>query len=211
VNLAIAIIGAVAAAAAAIAAAGSWFAARKANATTAEVAAIERDRRHDELTPIFEYKCMVRDAAPESADLRVELVGGRLERHAAVTITILNESGQDHWANSLPDGVTQDEAQAFVWGPWEFNTGVPNQVVSNRESRTQPYSRVSGKNWVLLSLTETRPAKWMSLSQDEWRKKWKGQPVRLLVTCICDGYEPWLIQRDVKVEHSPRAGIRFIE
>jgi hypothetical protein len=211
VNLAIAIIGAIAAAAAAIAATGSWIAARKANETTAAVAAIERDRRHDELTPVFDFKCTARDAAPELADLRVELVGGRLERHAAVTVTILDESEQEDWTHGLPEGLTQDEAEAFVWGPWEFNTGASDQVVSNRQSKARPYSRVSGKNWVLLPLTATRPGKWMSLSQDEWRKKWKGEPVRLLVTCICDGYEPWFIRQDVTVEHRPHARTRVLE
>ena len=72
-DLAITIIGAVAAVAAAIAATGSWLAARRSNTTAAAVAAIERDRRHDELTPVFEFTCTVRDAAPDSADLRVEL------------------------------------------------------------------------------------------------------------------------------------------
>lgn len=210
-DLAITIIGAVAAAAAAIAAIGSWFAARKANATAAAVAAIERDRRHDELTPVFEFKCTVRDTAPDSADLRVALVGGQLERHAAVTVTILDEAGQDHWTRGLPDGVTLQQAEAFVWGPWEFNTGASEQVVNNRESKARPYSRVSGKNWDLLSLAATRPGKWMATSQEEWRKRWKGQPVRLLVICRCEGYEPWFIQRDVKVEQTPRTRIRTIE
>jgi hypothetical protein len=150
---------------------------------------------------------MARDAVPDCADLRVELVGGRLERHAAVTVTILDEAGQDHWTRGLPDGVTQGEAEAFVWGPWEFNTGASEQVINNRESKARPYSRVSDKNWDLLSLRATRPGKWMSgVSQDEWRKTWRGEPIRLLlVVCRCEGYEPWFIQRDVKVEQAPRA------
>jgi hypothetical protein len=69
------------------------------------------------MTPVFEITCTVRDTAPEWADLRVALVGGRLKRHAAVTITILDEAGQDHWTHGLPNGVTQEEAEAFVWGP----------------------------------------------------------------------------------------------
>jgi hypothetical protein len=201
VDLAIAIIGAVATVAAGIAATGSWIAARRANETAGAVAAIERDRRHDELTPVFKFTCTVRETAPDWADLRVELVGGRLERHAAVTVTILDEAGQDHWTRGLPDGVTQEEAEAFVWGPWEFNTGASEQVVSNRESKPRPYSRVSGKNWDLLALRATRPGRWMSsASQAEWHKRWQGQPVRLLVICVCDGYEPWFIQQDLKVE-----------
>jgi hypothetical protein len=44
---------------------------------------------------------------------------------------ILDETGSDHWARGLPDGVTQEQAEAFVWGPLEFNTGASDQVVSN--------------------------------------------------------------------------------
>ena len=211
-DLAVAIIGAVAAVAAALAATGSWVAARKANQTTGEVAAIERDRRHDELAPEFNFTLTARDTAPDWADLRVELAGGRLERYDAVTVTILDEAGQEHWTHGLPDGVTHEEAQAFVWGLWEFNTGASAQVVSNRESRARPYSRVSGKNWDLLSLRATHPGRWMtSMSQDEWRKKWKAQPLRLLITCRCDGYQPWFIQRDITLELKPRVRVRVIE
>ncbi len=105
--------------------------------------------------------------------------------------------------------MTAEEAQAFVWGPWEFNTGASAQVVSNRQSRERPYSRVSGKNWDLLSLTRTRPGRWMSESPEEWRKRWRDKPVRLLVTCRCEGYDPWFIQCDVKVEQGggPRAWV----
>jgi hypothetical protein len=108
---------------------------------------------------------MVKETSPDSADLWVVLTGGRLERHAAVSLTILNEAGQDNWAHGR---VSAADAQGLVWGPWEFNTGTSAQVVSNRQSRDRPYDRVSGKNWDLLSLTRTRPGRWMSMSQAEW-------------------------------------------
>ena len=210
-NLAIAIIAAAATVAAAVAAVGSWSAARKANQSASSMAAIEHDRRHDELTPEFSITCMVRETAGRWADLRVALTGGRLERHAAVTVSILDEAGQDHWAHGLPDGVTQEEARAFVWGPWEFSTRASDQVVSNRESQPRPYSRVSGKNWDLLTMTRTRPGKWMSsTSQDEWRKRWRDKPVRLMLTCRCEGYEPWFVPRDVKVEQGGGPQVHWI-
>ncbi len=54
---------------------------------------------------------------PTTVGLNVVLVGGRLE-HVAVTVTILDGAGQDHWTRGLPDGVNQAEAEAeaFVWG-----------------------------------------------------------------------------------------------
>lgn len=121
--------------------------AQEANAAAAALAAIERDRRRDELTPEFEITCTARDPDVDSATLFVKLTPGRLEALDEVTITILDETGADHWAHGLPDGLTQEEAEAFVWGPWEFNTGASKQVVSNRTTVTRPYSLVTGKNW----------------------------------------------------------------
>lgn len=180
----------------------SRLSAGEANNAAKALVAIEQDRRHEELTPQFEITCTVKATADDLADLWVALTGGRLERHAAVTVTILDEAGKDHWARGLPDGVTAEEAQAFVWGPWEFNTGAREQVLSNRESRPRPLDRVSGKNWLLLSLTPTRPGRWMSTTPGRWREQWTNKPVRVLVTCRCDGYDPWFIQRDVEVDQS---------
>jgi len=174
--------------------------AEKANEAAGALAAIERDRRYEELTPEFRITCTVKGGTG-LAYLRIILTGGRLEALDAVTVTILDEAGQDHWGRGLPDGVTQEEAQAFVWGPWEFSKGMSEQVVSNRESRPQPYSRVSGKNWDVLPMAPTGPGRWVNQAgRDEWRKWRKDQPVRLLLTCRRNGYEPWFIQRDVKVE-----------
>ncbi len=66
--------------------------------------------------------------------MRITLTGGGVERLDAVTVTILDDAVQDRWSRGLPAGVTQEEAEAFVWGPWEFNTGASKQVVSNRET-----------------------------------------------------------------------------
>ena len=116
-DLAIAIISATAAVAAAIAALGSWKAARKANDTAGQMASIEHQRRHQELTPDFDITLTVRDTAADSADLRVALKPGTLLRLDQVWVTILDEAGKDHWTRGLPDGVTQEEAEMFVWGP----------------------------------------------------------------------------------------------
>jgi hypothetical protein len=183
-----------AAAAAAWAAHQSNASAGKANEAAGALLAIERDRRHEELTPQFEITRTIKAIASDSADLWVELIGGPVERHAAVSVTIQDEVGQDHWGRGLPGGVAAEGAEAFVSGPWEFNTGAGEQVVSNRQSRERPFDQVSGKNWELLSLTRMRPGRWMTgTSQDQWRKQWRDKPVRLLLTCRCEGYDPWFI------------------
>src|SRR5262249_17936858 len=145
------------------------------------MAAIERQRRHDEIAPEFEVRFAVTGAS--DAKLRVTLVGGGLESLDEVAVTILDEAGKDHWTGRLPGAITQEEAQAFVWGPWEFNAMAAHQVVSNRESRARAYSRVSGKNWDLLPLKRTQPGHWMSTySQQQWQDEYEDQPIRLLIT-----------------------------
>jgi hypothetical protein len=184
---------------------------RKQAVQAAKVTAIEQGRRHDELTPEFEVTCSVPDAAAGSADLRVTLTGGGLDYLDEVVITILDEAGRDHWAHGLPEGVTQEQAEAFVWGPWKFNTGAGAQVITSRETRPRAYSRVSGKNWDVLSLTATRPGHWMTgTTQDIWRKQHQDHPVRLLITCRRDGYEPWFVSQEVNPARPKVARARFI-
>jgi hypothetical protein len=199
---AVAAIGTLAAAGvAAWAARQSSHSAAKSNAAAGTLATIERDRRHDELDP--EFKLEFTEAAGDHANVLVSLTGGRLESLDEVTFTILDETGKDHWSRGLPDGVTQEEAEEFVWGPWQFNTGASVQVMSNRQSKPRRYSRVSGKNWELLPLTRTRPGHWMALlSQERWQKDHAEQPIRFLIICRREGYAPWTLLRNVVAGHA---------
>jgi hypothetical protein len=169
---------------------------------------IERDRRHDELTPRFDITCKVRDTAPDWADMHITLAKGGAQHLDSVVIRILDEAGVNRWGNGRPDDVTPEEAQAFVWGPWEFNSGASEQVRGSRETKPRPYSRESGRNWDKLGLVPTRPGRWMTGTTGEaWRKQYHDQPVRLLLTCRREGEESWVIQRDVRVEYPRGAGL----
>ena len=100
--------------------------------------------------------------------------------------------------------MTQEEAEAFVWGPWEFNTHASVQIATNRVSQTRAYSRVTGKNWDLLPLRRTRPGHWMSTySQQQWQGDYEDHPVRLLITCRREGYEPWTLLQEVTTGPGP--------
>jgi len=71
---------------------------------------------------------------------------------------------------------------------------------------------VSGKNWDLLGLIPTRPPRWLpGMTAEQWQARWEGKPFRLLVTCHCEGYDPWFIQREVKIHHPDRPQVRVIE
>jgi hypothetical protein len=210
-NLASAVIAACAAAAAAIAAFKSWNAATRAATTTAALATLMVDLRHADLTPEFEVTCKARSRDHDSADLHVALKLGRLPHLDEVTVTVLDETGHDHWTRGLPAGVTQEQAEAFVWGPWEFAVAAGGQGqaagngATNRMTSARAYSVMNGKNWDVLTLSHTNPGPWMNgTSPDDWRRRYAGKPVSLLITCRRDGYEPWTVPYDVVAEpHTP--------
>jgi hypothetical protein len=109
----------------------SHDAAVQANAAARLLAAIERGRQHDEVAPVFDLRFT--ETWGDTATLRVTLAGGGLERLDEVTVTILDESGKEHWSDRLPGGLTQEQAEAFVWGPWEFNTDCPRSAAQSPE------------------------------------------------------------------------------
>jgi hypothetical protein len=192
-------------------AAASVLYARRQSATQDKATAIESDRRHEELTPVFEAGCEVTAGLEDSARLKVTLAGG-IDALDEVVITIQDESGVDHWGRGLPPGVTQEQAEAFVWGPWEFDVNASAQVVSNRQTRPRPYSLLSGKNRDVLALAATRPGSWMTgTGPDKWREERRRQPVRLLLTCRREGHSPWLVPLEVRPEYPKTAKVRMID
>jgi len=193
-----------------VAAAGAvgavWYSRRSAksaavSATAASVtAALDSQRRHDELAPEFDINITAgENGVGDHAEMRVALTGSAgLDRLNEVTIAILDEAGVDRWAHGLPDKVSPEDARRFVWGPWEFNTGASAQVTDNRTTRPRPYSRPDGKNWDRLGLTRTRPGQWMgSMTPEQWRRQQAG-PVRLQITCARAG-EQWVLLHEVQV------------
>jgi hypothetical protein len=136
--------------------------------------------------------------------LKIALTGG-IDALDEAVITIQDESGTDHWGRGLPPGVTKAQAEAFVWGPWEFNVNASAQVVSNRQTRPRSYSLLSSKNWDVLALEATRPGFWMTgTSTDKWRSDRGHQPIRLLITCRSAGHNPWFVPLKVQPTFSTR-------
>ena len=190
----------------------SRISAAEANRAAGTLTAIELDRQHGELAPEFDVTCNIRDTALSAADLHIALRRGRLERLDEVTVTILDEAGADRWAHGLPEGVTQAEAEAFVWGGWEFSTGASAQVVSNRMTMARPYSLVTGKSWDLLPMRHTEPGRWMTgITPELWRNQYKRKPVRLLVTSRRDGHEPWTVLYEVDAILRGGGSVRWVE
>jgi hypothetical protein len=158
---------------------GAWRAA-------VNLAHIETERTHRDLTPEFSFHLNEKEQV-----LTVALVGPPgLEALDEVSIRILDEAGKDHYAHGLPEGY-EDEARGLVWGPWEFNTGASAQVMDRRTRIPRLFSRVDGRNWDRLSLRRTRPGTWMTgTTERAWREQVAG-PMRLALTCAHAGHQPW--------------------
>jgi hypothetical protein len=193
------------------AASASALYARSQSASQDKATAIESERRHEELTPVFEAGCEAAGGLEDSAMLKIALTGG-IDALDEVVITVQDESGTDHWGRGLPPGITREKAEAFVWGPWEFDVNASAQVVSNRQTRPRPYSLLSGKNWDVLALAATTPGSWMTgTTPDKWRKERRQQPIRLLITCRREGHNPWFVPLEVHPEYRKTARVRMID
>jgi hypothetical protein len=171
--------------------------ARKQANHAAAMAAIESGRRHQEQEPVFEIEAKEAATAPGRAQLSIRLTAGAPELDA-VTVTILDEADQDHWGDRLPEALTREQADMFVWGPWEFDTNV-REIVDCRTSAPQPLSLLSGQNWARLPLQRTRPGAWMSMTEAVWRSERTG-PIRLRLTCLGKGEEPWVVLKEIHVQ-----------
>ena len=176
----------------------SWRVAHRAQRTADSVLSIEADRRHDELDPDFAFTVtLTGNPGQNEAWLDVKYVKGPKQLDA-VTIRILDEAGTDHWARGLPDGVTQEVADEFIWGPWEFNTGARDQVAGFRTTKPRPYSLTDGGDWDKLLLVRTRAGAWMSTpAAQSWDQDHSG-PIRLQLACVADGYQPWIVVREIE-------------
>lgn len=185
------------------AALGLWRSAHRANQISATVAEIEANRRHDEQTPEFDIKISEAGSAGDHAGMEVRLL--RPAHLDEVVIKILDEANVDHWGHGLPDGVTQEEAELFVWGPWEFNAGASQQVANNRTTLPRRYSRATGRDSEVFDLVKTRPGHWMGdTAHGSWEQERSG-PVRLSFECRLDGEQPWQVSYEVQPQVGPFA------
>jgi hypothetical protein len=195
VDLAISIINVVAAVLVALATAGAWLAARHAAGAAASLTTIERHRWHAELTPQFDITC--RATSDVLAELRVAFVGpAGLNRLDEVIVSIRDDiRGR---APVTPGGPTAEQIAGQIWGPYKFRPGVDGADPHGRS--TAPVQMLLG-DWRPYALEWTLPPMWMTSGNagEQWWQQYIATPVRLTVTCVRDGREPWTVPREVTV------------
>ena len=160
-----------------------------------KAAAIEDQRRHDELTPELAVTCEERSGT-RLADMTLELTGpAGIERLDQVTIRIRDD---------IPDRkpspgsqLTQDQISDVIWD----RTG--SISASETPTSTGAHTGRSGcpsMSPTRVSLEWSIPPSWAGLG---WRGQYHGQPVRLEITCRCGGYAPWTLRYEVDVKPDP--------
>jgi hypothetical protein len=119
-----------------------------------------------------------------------------MDRLDQVRVRIRDDQPRQPTPGSLQAEEHWDEV---IWGPYRIKSGLRN---------TDPYGRAHGtfplpKNEPYpVPLEQSFAPSWQTDWQS-WRDQYQGTPVRLEITCIRDGHEPWVLTPEIKVHFPP--------
>jgi hypothetical protein len=185
----------------AVATAGAWLAAHRSAATADALARIERDRWHAELTP--EFDVAIERGEGDRATLTVRLTGPIPLKHLdEIVLRVVSSDDMDH-TRTLPGGPTREELDAQTWGPCRFSRGADG--ADDNGQTVAPFSLQVNQGRPF-SIEKTRPPRWQTAhdAESRWRSEWFHKPMRLVITCKREGFDPWTVPRDVEVPHPTR-------
>lgn len=177
----------------AVAAAGAWFAANRSSKTADTVARIEEQRWHADLTPQFDIELL--ETGNGQALLMVHLNGPDALRHLDHIAIEVGDDDRDLTRVTPGPGVTRDDLDLFVWGPYMFSHGANGTDEHGRGP--EPFSLTVGTG-ARRAMRRTRPGHWMGgKSQGMWQGEYVGQPIRLVLTCR-RGDQEWVLARQLE-------------
>lgn len=168
----------------------AWRTSVRSAATADTVTRIEKERWRADLTPKFTFD--LTETGYGQALLDVHLEGpdalGNLD---SISIVVGNGDRGHQLVHSGPD-VTQEEVDAFVWGPYRFS---PSADGTDEHGRgPEPFDLAVGTG-TRRAMQRTRPGHWMTgKSPSMWQGEYMGKPIRLVLTCH-RGDEKWVITR----------------
>jgi type II secretory pathway pseudopilin PulG len=185
-----------------------WYArdadksAARSAAAAETAAALEVERRHDELTPVFRFACRPVNPGVDTLRLTVSLVGPpELKRLDALTVTIRDDHPWRAQGTPLAGGPTPEEIAAQIWGPYTFTPGISSGSGAGADptGRTTPTNGMPVGEELPFQLEPTRPPAWSKQSWQDWQRE-RGTLLRLALECHRDGYEPWTLTYEIKTE-----------
>jgi hypothetical protein len=158
---------------------------------------IERDRRHEELTPDLKVDCISKDHDANQVELTVELVGPPgLDGLDEVTVRV-----RDDMPDRKPrpgSQLTKEQISEVIWGPYRIRAGLRD---TDETGRTHGPFRLPKNEPYPVPLERSYPPSWTE--PQRWRADYFGMPVRIEIICARDGYKPWTIPAEVPVTSPP--------
>lgn len=126
---------------------------------------------------------------------------GRLDE---IRVEIAQSNDRDYDARLVGDRRVNPEQLAAQPGGAYKSLRSANEM-DHAGKTAAPFALVVGKGQ-MFTLTRTEPPPWWraSIAEEQWRDRWRGQPVRLILTCRRDGIEPWVVPYEVEVPVQPQ-------
>ncbi|MGW4702979.1 hypothetical protein [Streptomyces sp. NPDC004285] len=161
--------------------------------TAREVAKIERDRWHRELTPELTFS-LIR-VSPDRLRLTTTLDGPvGLDHLDTITLTVRDEAGRDHSARPHHDDAMRAELPSVIWGAARFSPGVDGVAAPGRKSVIRSLER---GDFVYRQMDNTEPPSWFQDPAD-WVDGYWDANLRLHAVCEVEGYKPWIVVAEVE-------------
>jgi hypothetical protein len=168
-------------------------------AASKSTAALEGERRHEELTPQLAITAAQPDADSRSANLTLELTGppglGGLDE----VMVRIRDDRPDRKPGPASQ-LTEEQISEVIWGPYRLNPGMRDTDSAGRAHGPFP---LPVHEPYRLELERTIAPSWAP--RGWWAGQYQGEPVRLEVICTREGYEPWVVLREVEVKSPPEA------
>lgn len=169
----------------------------KRSADAAEnVAVIERQRHHHELTP----RLSVAATCPGPGTERIRLTVGfdadnPLDRLDHLKIRVRDDDPDRR--PMVAGGPTQEQLDDTIWGPYRFVPGIDDADALGRAVPGRPLARGESR---VVSMEPSLAPEWTTTiaPTSGWRRDYAGKPIRLEITCTRDGELPWVLTYEVE-------------
>ncbi|MBP0454007.1 hypothetical protein J5Y04_31365 [Kitasatospora sp. RG8] len=160
--------------------------------TAREVAQIERDRWHRELTPELTFS--LTRLGSHQLRLTTTLDGPvGLDHLDTITLTVRDEAGWDHSARPHYNDEQRAELQSVIWGPARFTPGVDGVAAPGRQSVIRDLER---GNVTFRQMENSSAPSWFENVAD-WVDGYWDANLRLQAVCKRDGDRPWIVVAEV--------------
>lgn len=154
---------------------------------------LERQRRHDELTPQFEISYR-RSPGSDDVILHLAFVGPPgLDQLDGVEVAVRDDRPDRRPV--IAGGPTAEEVASVIWGPYRLRPSVDGANQIGRRTPAVPLRRGEA----LYRLLEPSLAPRWSADPVWWRRQYADQPVRLTLTCTREDEPPWVLPVEVAI------------